>query len=150
MIEVPSAALLADKIAREVDFLSIGTNDLVQYLLAVDRGNERIAYLYKHLHPAVLRAIKQIIAAGHQEGVWVGMCGEMASDPLATLILLGLDLDEFSVTPTSVPEIKKIIRSVDYREAVRVANKALEFSKASEVERFMTKVMRQKFKDIKT
>ena len=150
MIEVPSAALLADKIAREVDFLSIGTNDLVQYLLAVDRGNERIAYLYKHLHPAVLRAIKQIIAAGHQEGVWVGMCGEMASDPLATLILLGLDLDEFSVTPTSVPEIKKIIRSVDYREAVRVANKALEFSKVSEVERFMTKVMRQKFKDIKT
>ncbi|MCZ6821088.1 MAG: phosphoenolpyruvate--protein phosphotransferase, partial [Calditrichaeota bacterium] len=133
MIEVPSAALLADKIAREVDFLSIGTNDLVQYLLAVDRGNERIAYLYKHLHPAVLRAIKQIIAAGHQEGVWVGMCGEMASDPLATLILLGLDLDEFSVTPTSVPEIKKIIRSVDYREAVRVANKALEFSKVSEV-----------------
>lgn len=150
MIEVPSAALLADKIAREVDFLSIGTNDLVQYLLAVDRGNEKIAYLYKHLHPAVLRAIKQIIAAGHQEGVWVGMCGEMASDPLATLILLGLDLDEFSVTPTSVPEIKKIIRSVDYREAVRIANKALEFSKASEVERFMTKVMRQKFKAIQT
>jgi phosphotransferase system enzyme I (PtsI) len=148
MIEVPSAALLADKIAHEVDFLSIGTNDLVQYLLAVDRGNERIAYLYKHLHPAVLRMIKQVITAGHHEGVWVGMCGEMAGDPLATLILLGLELDEFSVTPLTVPEIKKIIRSVEYREAARIANKVLEFEKASEVERFMTKVMRQKFKDM--
>ncbi len=148
MIEVPSAALLADKIAREVDFLSIGTNDLVQYLLAVDRGNERIAYLYKHLHPAVLRMIKHIINAGHQEGVWVGMCGEMAGDPLATLILLGLDLDEFSVSAFSVPEIKRIIRSVTHQEAVRIARKALEFEKASEVERFMTKIMRKKFKDV--
>ncbi len=148
MIEVPSAALLADKLAAEVDFLSIGTNDLVQYILAVDRGNERVAYLYKHLHPAVLRMIKHIIIAGHQEGVWVGMCGEMASDPLATVILLGLDLDEFSVSPMAVPEIKKIIRSIDYREAVRITNKALEFEKASDVERFMTKVMRQKFKDL--
>ncbi len=148
MIEVPSAALLADKLAAEVDFLSIGTNDLVQYLLAVDRGNERVAYLYKHLHPAVLRMIKQIIVAGHEQGVWVGMCGEMASDPLATLILLGLDLDEFSVSPMAVPEIKKIIRSTEQREAVRIANKVLEFEKATDVERFMTKVMRQKFKDL--
>ncbi len=148
MIEVPSAAILADKLAKEVSFLSIGTNDLVQYLLAVDRGNERIAYLYKHLHPAVLRSIKDIIVAGHKEGVWVGMCGEMAGDPLATLILLGLELDEFSVSPLSVPEIKKIIRSVDFREAVRVANKALEFEKSSDVERFMTKIMRKKFKDL--
>lgn len=148
MIEVPSAALLADKIAREVDFLSIGTNDLVQYLLAVDRGNERIAYLYKHLHPAVLRMIKHIIKAGHQEGVWVGMCGEMAGDPLATLILLGLDLDEFSATPFSLPEVKRIIRSVTYQDAVRIAEKALEFEKASEVERFMTKIMRKRFKDL--
>jgi len=148
MIEVPSAALLADKLAAEVDFLSIGTNDLVQYILAVDRGNERVAYLYKHLHPAVLRMIKHIIISGHQEGVWVGMCGEMASDPLATVILLGLDLDEFSVSPMAVPEIKKIIRSIDYQEAVRITNKVLEFEKASDVERFMTKVMRQKFKDL--
>lgn len=148
MIEVPSAAILADKIAREVDFLSIGTNDLVQYILAVDRGNERIAYLYKHLHPAVLRSIRDIISSGHEEGVWVGMCGEMASDPLATLILLGFELDEFSVSPLFLPEIKKIIRSVEHREAVRIAKKVLEFEKASEVERFMTKVMRQKFKDL--
>ncbi|MFQ5769105.1 MAG: phosphoenolpyruvate--protein phosphotransferase [bacterium] len=148
MIEIPSAAILADKLAQEVNFLSIGTNDLVQYLLAVDRGNERIAYLYKHLHPAVLRMIKHIIMAGHQQGVWVGMCGEMASDPLATVILLGLDLDEFSVSPLFVPEIKKIIRSIDHREAVRIANKVLEFEKASEVERFMIKVMRKKFKDL--
>ncbi|RMF62824.1 MAG: phosphoenolpyruvate--protein phosphotransferase [Calditrichaeota bacterium] len=149
MIEVPSAALLADKIATEVDFLSIGTNDLVQYLLAVDRGNERIAYLYKHLHPAVLRLIRDVIDAGHRAGVWVGMCGEMACDPLATLILVGLDLDEFSVSPLSVPEIKKIIRGTDYREAARIAKKAMGFDTASEVERFMTKIMRKKFKDIK-
>jgi phosphotransferase system enzyme I (PtsI) len=148
MIEVPSAALLADRIAREVDFLSIGTNDLVQYLLAVDRGNERIAYLYKHLHPAVLRMLKHIINSGHQEGVWVGMCGEMAGDPLSTLILLGLDLDEFSVSALSVPEIKRIIRSVTHDEASRIAEKVLEFEKASEVERFMTKIMRKKFKDL--
>jgi len=149
IIEVPSAAVLADKLAHEVDFLTIGTNDLVQYMLAVDRGNERIAYLYEHLHPGVLRMIKHIITCGHEAGVWVGMCGEMARDPLAILILLGLGLDEFSVTPTAVPEIKKIIRSTDYREAVRVANKALEFEKASEVDRFMRKVMRKKFKDLR-
>jgi phosphotransferase system enzyme I (PtsI) len=148
MIEVPSAALLADKIAAEVDFLSIGTNDLVQYVLAVDRGNERIAYLYKHLHPAVLRMLKHIINAGHHQGVWVGMCGEMASDPLSTLILLGLDLDEFSVSPQLVPEIKEIIRSTDYREAVRITERVMEFETASEVERFMTKVMRKLMKAI--
>ncbi len=148
MIEVPAAAILADKLAREADFLSIGTNDLVQYVLAVDRGNERVAYLYKHLHPAVLRLIRDVILAGHQAGVWVGMCGEMASDPLATVILLGLDLDEFSVSPMFVPEIKKIIRSVDHREAVRIARRALEFETASEVERFMTRIMRKKFKDL--
>ncbi|MCH7754129.1 phosphoenolpyruvate--protein phosphotransferase [candidate division KSB1 bacterium] len=148
IIEVPSAALLADKIAKEVDFLSIGTNDLVQYLLAVDRGNERIAYLYQHLHPAILRMIKQIIMAGHQEGVWVGMCGEMASDPLSTLILIGMDLDEFSVSPIAVPEIKKIIRSTEYREAARIAKKVLQFDRPSEVERFMTKVVRKKFKNL--
>jgi phosphotransferase system enzyme I (PtsI) len=149
MIEVPSAALLADKLAQEVDFLSIGTNDLVQYILAVDRGNERISYLYKHLHPAVLRMLKHIINAGHQHGVWVGMCGEMAGDPLSTLLLLGLDLDEFSMSPQAVPEIKKIIRSTDYREAVRITNRVLELETASEVERFMTRIMRKMFVDLK-
>jgi len=148
MIEVPSAAMLADRIAVHVDFLSIGTIDLVQYVLAVDRGNERIAYLYQHLHPAVLRTIERIVKAGHQAGVWVGMCGEMASDPLATLILLGLDLDELSVSPMSVPQIKKIIRATDYLDAVRITKKALTFDKARDVERFMTKVMRQRYKDI--
>ncbi len=148
MIEVPAAALMADKIAREVDFLSLGTNDLVQYSLAVDRGNERISYLYQHLHPAVLRLIRHVIQAGHSEGVWVGMCGEMASDPLAAPILLGLDLDEFSVSPPAVPAVKKIIRSLEFHDAVRIANKALEFDNASEVERFMVKVMRKKVKDL--
>jgi len=148
MIEVPSAAMMADRIAEHVDFLSIGTNDLVQYVLAVDRGNERIAYLYQHLHPAVLRTIQRIVEAGHRAGVWVGMCGEMASDPLATLILLGLDLDELSVSPMSVPQIKKIIRATDYPEAVRITRKALTFDKAKDVERFMTKVVRRRYKDI--
>lgn len=148
MIEVPSAALLADKLAEEVDFLSIGTNDLVQYLLAVDRGNERVAHLYRHLHPAVLRTIRDIVQAGHGAGVWVGMCGEMASDPLATVILLGLDLDELSVAPMAVPEIKKIIRCTDYREAVRIATKVLELELAGDVERFMIKIMRQRYKDL--
>ena len=107
MIEVPSAAVLADVIAERVDFLSIGTNDLVQYTLAVDRGNERIAHLWSNLHPAILRLIKSIISAGHSKGVWVGVCGEMAADRLATLLLVGMEIDELSVSPIDVPEIKK-------------------------------------------
>jgi len=112
MIEVPSAAVMTDVIAKKVDFLSIGTNDLIQYTLAADRGNERIAYLYENLPPAVIRLIKQIVDAGHQKGAWVGMCGEMASDPIAIMILVGLGLDELSVSPVALPEIKQIIRSI--------------------------------------
>lgn len=148
MIEVPSAAILAYQIAKEVDFLSIGTNDLVQYSLAVDRGNERISYLYQHLHPAILRLIQSTIQDGHRAGVWVGMCGDMASDPLSALLLLGLDLDEFSVSPHVLPEIKKILRSTEHREAVKIAQKALEFDKASEVEGYLVRIMHQKFKDL--
>ncbi len=148
MIEVPSAAIIADLIAERVDFLSIGTNDLVQYVLAVDRGNERIAHLYKNLHPAVLRLLRDVVRAAHQKGVWVGMCGEMAADPLATLLLIGLEFDELSVSPIIVPEIKRIIRAVNYQEAASITRKIMEFSTAEEIEHFMMRYMRRKFKDM--
>lgn len=144
MIEVPSAALIADILAGKVDFFSIGTNDLIQYALAVDRVNEKIAYLYEPAHPAVLRLIKSIIDAGHSKGIWVGMCGEMASEPIFAPLLLGLELDEFSVPATSLLKIKKIIRSVRYEETKVLAEKALLLSTGSEVKELVNKY----FKDI--
>jgi len=134
MIEIPSAALTSDILAKEVDFFSIGTNDLIQYALAVDRANEKIAYLYEPAHPAVLKLIKTIIDSGHKENLWVGMCGEMAGDPALTIILLGLGLDEFSASPIAVPEVKRIIRSVNLSKAKKAAVKALTLSTAKEVE----------------
>ncbi|MDZ7341519.1 MAG: phosphoenolpyruvate--protein phosphotransferase [candidate division KSB1 bacterium] len=146
MIEVPSAAIMAKEIAEEVDFLSIGTNDLIQYTLAVDRGNARVAHLYKRLPPAVLRLVKDIVDAGHEKGVWVGMCGEMAADPLATLILVGLDLDELSVSPAMLPEIKKIIRSTTFEEAQKIALKAIDKKTSEQVETYMRNVMASRLK----
>lgn len=136
MIEVPSAALVADILAKEVSFFSIGTNDLIQYALAVDRINEKIAYLYEPAHPAVLRLIKAVIDAGHNEGIWVGMCGEMAAEPVFTLVLLGLGLDEFSASAVAVPEIKKIIRSVNFEQAQDIASKILQLKSAEEIHKF--------------
>jgi len=136
MIEIPSAALTCDLLAEEVDFFSIGTNDLIQYALAVDRVNEKIAYLYEPAHPAVLRLIKSIIDVGHQNNIWVGMCGEMAGEPHFALLLLGFGLDEFSTSPVAIPEIKKVIRSVNYKDAQKVSEKALGFSSGREVEEF--------------
>jgi phosphotransferase system enzyme I (PtsI) len=148
MIEVPSAAVLADVIAERVDFMSIGTNDLVQYILAVDRGNERIAHLYQNLHPAVLRLLREVISAAHQKGIWVGMCGEMAADPLATLLLIGMEIDELSVSPIAVPEIKRIIRAVDFPEAASITEKVMEMTSAAEIEHYMMRYLRRKFKDM--
>ena len=136
MIEVPSAGLIADILAKEVSFFSIGTNDLIQYSLAVDRINEKIAYLYEPAHPAVLRFIKSIIDAGHAAGIWVGMCGEMAAEPVFTLLLLGLGLDEFSASAVSIPELKKVIRSVHYEQAKEIARHALKLNTASKIEQF--------------
>jgi phosphotransferase system enzyme I (PtsI) len=148
MIEVPSAAVTAEVIAREVDFLSIGTNDLIQYLLAVDRGNNIVADLYQGFHPSVIKTIKHIIDSGHEVGKWVGMCGEMAGDPLATVLLLGLGLDEFSVVSHVVPEIKKIIRSISYEDAQKIAKQVLKINTAPEVEEYLTSFMKKRFAEI--
>ncbi len=148
MIEVPSAALTCDILAREVKFFSIGTNDLIQYALAVDRMNEKIAYLYEPTHPAILRLVKQIIDGGHQAGLWVGMCGEMAGEPPLTLLLLGMGLDEFSTSPVQVPLIKKVIRSVEYRLAQSIAQEALTLETSKEVEDFLTAHLRQLAPDL--
>ena len=139
MIEIPSAALTCDLLAKEVDFFSIGTNDLIQYSLAVDRVNEKIAYLYKPTHPAVLRLIKNVIDSGHREKIWVGMCGEMAGEPGFGLILLGLGLDEFSMSPAAVPEMKYAIRNVNFSDAKKVAEKALSLPTSEEVDSFVNR-----------
>ncbi|MDA0576885.1 MAG: phosphoenolpyruvate--protein phosphotransferase [Verrucomicrobia bacterium] len=125
MIEIPSAALTADAIAPHVKFFSLGTNDLVQYTLAVDRINERVAYLYKPTHPAVLKLIQQAVAAGHRHGIWVGVCGEMAADPLMTPLLVGLGVDELSMAPAAVPLVKDAIRSIDYARMQEMADVAM-------------------------
>lgn len=138
MIEIPSAALLAKDFAKEVDFLSIGSNDLTQYLLAVDRGNEYVGELYQDLHPAILKTIQFIISEAHKVEKKVGICGELGANPLATLALLGFGLDEFSVNPTMLPEIKKIIRSTTISQAKEIANKVLEFSNIIDIKKFLT------------
>ena len=143
MIEIPSAALTCDILAKEADFFSIGTNDLIQYSIAVDRVNEKIAYLYEPAHPAVLRLIKNVIDSGHKENVWVGMCGEMASEPAFALLLLGLGLDEFSVSPAAVPGIKRVIRSVTLKQAKDMARKALTLTTGKEVEAFSKEKLKE-------
>lgn len=148
MIEVPAAAILADQLAEEVDFFSIGTNDLIQYLLAVDRDNNAVAPLYQQFNPAVLRCIKMVIDAGHKRNVWVGMCGEMAADPLATILLVGLGLDELSVVPSMVPEIKKIIRCVKQTDAKQIADKALALTTDLEIKDYLTSVLRTRIPEI--
>ena len=143
MIEVPSAAMTADHLAKEADFFSIGTNDLIQYALAVDRTNEKVAYLYEPAHPAVLRMIKGIIDAAHANNIWVGMCGEMASDEIFTPVLLGLGLDEFSMPSLAVPQIKYILRSMTMAEAQKIALEALSLTTAKSVESYMQSKLKE-------
>ncbi|MBN1398594.1 MAG: phosphoenolpyruvate--protein phosphotransferase [Bacteroidetes bacterium] len=148
MVEVPAAAITADHLGHEVDFLSIGTNDLIQYLLAVDRGNDIVSDLFQEFHPAVIRFLRRIIERGKQKRTWVGMCGQMAGNPLATILLIGLGLDELSVVPNAVPEIKKIIRSIHYTEAIHVAERVLMMQSEDEIISYLKNLMKRKFPDI--
>ena len=148
MVEVPSAAVVAEDLAKEVDFLSIGTNDLIQYLLAVDRSNDVVSDLYDEFHPAVVRFLRRIIERGKKGKVWVGMCGEMAGDPLATVLLLGLGLDEFSVVPRVLPEIKKIIRSVSYKEARKLAKHVLTLDTEDDIRQHLVSYMQKTIPDV--
>ena len=145
MIEVPSAALIADMLATESDFFAIGTNDLIQYSLAIDRSNENVGYLYEPLHPALLRLIKGVIDAGKRGGIPVSLCGEMASDPIYAVVLLGLGLEIFSMNPSAIPVIKNLIRSVRYRDCRRIAELALQKKTAQEIEEFVIESVAMRF-----
>ncbi len=145
MIEVPSAAVISNLIAREVDFLSIGTNDLIQYLLAVDRGNVLVSQLFQEFDPSVIRTIKFIIDEAHNAGHKISMCGEMAANPITTMLLIGLELDEFSVVPSIIPEIKKIIQSVTLEESKKLLERILEMDDAIEIKAYLMQKTKEKF-----
>ena len=147
MIEVPAAAVIADKLAKEVDFFSIGTNDLIQYSLAIDRANERLTYMYEPLHPAVLRLIKNVVNSARKANIRTAMCGEMAGDPLCILILLGMELDELSMNHLAIPRIKKIIRESTLEESKLLLKKALTFDTAAEVRAYVHDYMAKRFPD---
>ncbi|MDA0711002.1 MAG: phosphoenolpyruvate--protein phosphotransferase, partial [bacterium] len=148
MIEVPSAALVADQLAQEADFFSIGTNDLIQYTLAVDRGNEQVAYLFDPLHPAVLRLIKQVVDAGHAHRIPVTVCGEMAGDPYAGLLLMGLGVDGLSMTPRSLPEVKQMVRNSSFETLKQVGERILDMAGGQEASAYLHEVFGQSQADI--
>jgi phosphotransferase system enzyme I (PtsI) len=133
MIEVPSAALTAEMIAPEVDFFSIGSNDLIQYTMAVDRVNEKVASLYEPTHPAILRLIRNTVESAHNNNLWVGVCGEMAGQPLYAPLLVGMGVDELSVAAAALPRVKEVIRRLSYREAQELAAASLHANRAQEV-----------------
>ena len=141
MIEVPSAALTADCLAEEADFFSIGTNDLIQYTLAVDRTDDRVSRLYDPLHPAILRMLRIVARAGRRRKIRVAVCGEMAADPMLLALLVGLGLREFSMAPTAIPLAKQVLREIRADEVARVASRALRASSAAEIERQLTDVL---------
>lgn len=147
MIEVPAAAAISDILVKEVDYFSIGTNDLIQYYLAVDRSNEFVSYLYKPLHPSVLRLIKFVIETAAKEGKDVAVCGEMAADPLSAMALLGLGLKKFSMNPIYIPRIKKALRAVEFRTVRRVVNQALTLKTAQEIEEYLIEKLLVKHPD---
>lgn len=148
MIEVPAAAFNAAQIAKVADFFSVGSNDLTQYLLAVDRGNSLVASLYREFNPAVITTLKRIIDAGHENNIWVGICGELAGNPLAVPLLVGLGMDELSVMPAVLPEIKKIIRSLKYEDTQKLAERILNMTSAEEIEACLLNFMHKTCPDI--
>jgi len=148
MVETPAAVMIARELARHVDFFSIGSNDLIQYALAADRGNEKVAYLYEPLHLGVLRFISEAVRAAKDAGIWVGLCGEMSGDPVCALVLLGMGLDELSTSPYVLPEIKEMVRSVAYSDAERVAREALVISDPEEIRRRAREVMGREMPDL--
>jgi phosphotransferase system enzyme I (PtsI) len=147
MIETPSAVALAGALAREVDFFSIGTNDLIQYTMAVDRGNTKISYLYQHLHPSIIRFLKMTVDAAKKNDIPTAICGEMCADPLATVVLLGLGIDEFSCSPNSMPEVKKIVRSVTYDECKMIVKKILQYSTTEKIEEHVESFLKERIPD---
>ena len=133
MVEIPSAAICANSLACEADFLSIGTNDLIQYALAVDRVNEKVAYLYEPTHPAILRLLKMVADAAHANHIWVGVCGEMAGDVALVPLLLGLGMDELSAAATVVPRVKRAVQSLTIPECRELVEETLKLNTASEI-----------------
>jgi len=145
MIEIPSAATIADMLAKEVDFFSIGTNDLIQYTLAIDRVNEQVSYLYNPLHPAVIRLIKTIVEAAHSTGIEVAICGEMAGEPLYLPLLLGLGINQLSMNPQCILKMKKIVRSITCTESHKIVKALDQFKTGVEMENFMKQEMKKRF-----
>jgi phosphotransferase system enzyme I (PtsI) len=141
MIETPSAAVTADLLARESNFFSIGSNDLIQYSLAIDRVNERIAHLYEPTHPAILRMLKQVVDSGEKMGVSVSVCGEIAGDPLLVMVLVGLGMRELSMAATAIPEVKKLIRSISLKDVRLMASEVLSMSTGEEVRKKLQQAM---------
>jgi phosphotransferase system enzyme I (PtsI) len=137
MVETPSAALMSNHLAHQVDFFSIGSNDLTQYTLAVDRGNEKISRLFDHFHPSVISLIKHVIDAGHGSHIWVGLCGELAADPIAIPLLIGLGIDELSMNPSSIPRAKMVLRAITIAQCESIAETALGFRTALEVKKYL-------------
>jgi len=148
MIEVPSAAVVSDVLAKHVDFFSIGTNDLIQYTLAVDRGNKQLSYLYNPLHPSVLRLLKMVINNGQNEGIEVSMCGNMAGNPKYTILLIGLNLRKLSVAPSSILEVKKIIKELDTSECKQIVTESIKYDNNEELEEYYDNINRKHLKNV--
>jgi phosphotransferase system enzyme I (PtsI) len=148
MIEVPAAVTLADLLTQEADFFSIGTNDLIQYALAIDRSNKSVADMYEPLHPAVMRMVRDVVQVSRKAGIRVAMCGEMAGDPLYIPVLLGLGVDELSMNPTSIPVVKRVIRMTSLGEARKIARQALALATVEEVNDYVSSEMDHRFPDI--
>jgi phosphotransferase system enzyme I (PtsI) len=140
MIEIPSAAIISDMLAKEVDFFSIGTNDLIQYTMAVDRMNSKLSHLYSQYHPALLRLINRVIENGHKAGIWVGMCGEAAGDPKLIPVFIGMGLDEFSMNAPSILHSRYIIRSLNKKGMWKIAENTLNMETAYDVENYLSRI----------